>query len=113
MLTAVCEKLAADGVTGLSLPEPPASLKLRLLGPPQIEREGALVKLDTRKAVALLAYLAVTAQAHAREALAALYWPEYSQERAYANLRRTLWALNRALGKGWLDADQETIGLRQ
>ena len=89
------------------------TLSLRLLGPPQIELDGAPVEVDTRKAIALLAYLAVTGQAHSREALAALLWPEYEAERAHANLRRTLWALNKALGKTWLDAEGDHVGLAQ
>ncbi len=90
-----------------------SSLRLLLLGPPQTEVDGAPVQFDTRKATALLAYLAITAQAHRREALATLLWPEYDQERAYANLRRTLWSLNKALGKEWLDADQDSVNLRR
>jgi predicted ATPase/DNA-binding SARP family transcriptional activator len=91
--------------------ETTGTLSLRLLGPPQIERDGAPVEVDTRKAIALLAYLAVTGQAHSREALAGLLWPEYDAERAYANLRRTLWALNKGLGKGWLDTEGDTVSL--
>ena len=90
-----------------------SSLRLLLLGPPQIELDGAPVQFDTRKATALLAYLAITAQTHRREALATLLWPEYEQGRAYANLRRTLWSLNKALGKEWLDADQDSVNLRR
>jgi predicted ATPase/DNA-binding SARP family transcriptional activator len=78
-----------------------------------MELDGESVQVDTRKAVALIAYLAVTGQLHSREALAALFWPEYDQDRAYANLRRTLWALNKAVGKEWLDVDQDTLGLRR
>ncbi len=74
----------------------PVTLRLLLLGPPQIERDGVPLEVDTRKAIALIAYLAVTGQVHSREALAALLWPEYEQDRAYANLRRTLWSLNKA-----------------
>jgi predicted ATPase/DNA-binding SARP family transcriptional activator/Tfp pilus assembly protein PilF len=95
----------------VSQSESSGTLSLRLLGPPSIELDGAPVEVDTRKAVALLAYLAVSEQAHSRESLAALFWPEYDQERAYANLRRTLWAFNKAAGTAWLHADQETIGL--
>jgi predicted ATPase/DNA-binding SARP family transcriptional activator len=93
--------------------KPPGTLRLLLLGTPQIERDGALVDVDTRKAIALVAYLAVTEQAHSREALAGLLWPEYEPERAYANLRRTLWSLNKAVGHAWLDADQETVTLQR
>jgi predicted ATPase/DNA-binding SARP family transcriptional activator len=91
----------------------PPTLALYLLGSPQIERDGRAVSVDTRKAIALLAYLAVTGEAHSREALAALLWPEYSQERALANLRRTLYSLNKAVGREWLDAGQDSIGLRR
>jgi predicted ATPase/DNA-binding SARP family transcriptional activator len=86
-------------------------LSLWLLGPPRIERDGEPVEVDTRKAIALIAYLAVTRQVHSRESLAALLWPEYTQERAFANLRRTLWAFNKAAGATWLDASSDTIGL--
>jgi predicted ATPase/DNA-binding SARP family transcriptional activator len=89
-----------------------ANLKFYLLGPPRLERDGAPVHISTRKAVALLTYLAVTRQAHSREALASLLWPEYDQARAYANLRRTLWILNQAVGKESLDVDAETASLR-
>ena len=90
----------------------PSTLRLLLLGPPQMERDGQPVHVDTRKAVALAAYLAVTARAHSRDALAALLWPEYEPSRAYANLRRTLWALGKAIGREWLEADAELISLR-
>lgn len=52
--------------------------------------DGTPLTFDTRKAVALLAYLAVTGQPHRRETLAALLWPESEQTRARAALRRTL-----------------------
>ena len=47
-------------------------LILRLFGPPQIERDGALVHIGRRKATALLVYLAITRRAHGRDELAAL-----------------------------------------
>ena len=97
----------------MSESEPPAHLTLCLLGPPRLEQDGAPVHLSTRKAVALLAFLAVTGQAHSRETLASLLWPEYDQVRAYANLRRTLWILNQALGKERLDVDAETVSVRR
>ena len=40
-------------------------LTIRLLGAPGIARDGAPVAVDTRKATALLAYLAVTGRSHA------------------------------------------------
>ena len=86
-------------------------LALFLLGPPRIELDGEPVHIGRRKAVALLAYLTVTAARHRREALAALLWPEYYQSRARSDLRRTLSLLNRTLGQGVLAANRATAGL--
>jgi DNA-binding SARP family transcriptional activator len=63
---------------------------ISLLGAPRIERDGVPLEVDTRKATALAAYLAVTRRGHTRDALAGLLWPEYNQGRARAALRRTL-----------------------
>ena len=84
---------------------------LRVLGAPVLERDGAPVALDTRKAIALMAYLAVTGQRHTRDALAALLWPEYDQSHARAALRRTLSALNKALTGAWLHIEREAVQL--
>src|SRR5438105_5273409 len=86
-------------------------LALFLLGPPSIERDTILIDVDTRKAIALIAYLAVTRQRHSRDALANLLWPEYDQTHARATLRRTLSTLNKALEGPWLDIDRETVGV--
>jgi DNA-binding SARP family transcriptional activator len=87
-----------------------ARLALALLGSPHIAVDDAPVRFDTRKAVALLAYLACTRHAHSREALAALLWPEYADARSV--LRRTLSTIQHALGPGWLTVDQEQIALK-
>lgn len=63
---------------------------MRLFGAPKLTRADVPVTFDTRKAVALLAYLAVTGRPQRRESLAALLWPESDQSRARASLRRTL-----------------------
>ena len=73
-------------------------LKLFLLGAPRVERDGKPVEADTRKAVALLAYLALSGQSQSRDSLAALFWPDVDEARAHAALRRTLTALNKAIG---------------
>ncbi len=86
-------------------------LPLSLLGPPRVEVDGRPVEVDTRKAIALLMYLAVSGQAHRRDTLATLLWPEYDQESARASLRRTLSALKKGLGGDWLDIGREQIGL--
>ena len=84
---------------------------ISLLGAPRIERDGMPIEVDTRKATALAAYLAVTRRSHTRDALAGLLWPEYNQGRARAALRRTLSALGKAREEGWLLADRENVDL--
>ncbi|MCC7362382.1 MAG: hypothetical protein IT317_23075 [Anaerolineales bacterium] len=86
-------------------------LHLALLGPPEIMVDDQPLKTDRRKAVALLAYLAVTGRPQARAALATLLWPGYASDSAAAYLRRTLWELNQTLGKGRLDADRDHVQL--
>lgn len=74
-----------------------AQLSLFLLGSPRIELDGKPVEVDTRKALALMAYLALDGGAHQREALAGLLWPDYEPANARGALRRTLSTLNKAL----------------
>ncbi|HUX21844.1 MAG TPA: BTAD domain-containing putative transcriptional regulator, partial [Spirochaetia bacterium] len=62
-----------------------------------------------RKAMALLAFLAVERQPHSRDALATLLWPDCGQSRARANLRRCLFAINEIAGKGAISCEQETL----
>jgi DNA-binding SARP family transcriptional activator/lipopolysaccharide biosynthesis regulator YciM len=85
--------------------------RIWLLGAPRVEHEGKEIEVDTRKAIALLAYLAVTRRRHARDSLAGLLWPEYNQTRARAALRRTLSSLGAARAAGWLVADRESVDL--
>ena len=53
-----------------------SKLKLFLLDTPQLEIDGRPIELERRKALALLAYLAVTEKSHGRDSLAALLWPD-------------------------------------
>ena len=92
-----------------------STVRLCLLGPPRLERDGKPVELDTRKAVALVAYLVMTGQSpggqtHTREALATLLWPEMEPQRARANLRRSLSVLKKGIGGECLVVDRQTIG---
>jgi DNA-binding SARP family transcriptional activator len=87
-----------------------AELRIALLGPPRVERDGTPIEVDTRKAIALLAYLAMQPERHGRDAVAGLLWPDYDTEHARGALRRTLSTLNKAVGPGWLAADRTTVG---
>ena len=75
-------------------------LKLALLGPPVVLRDGIPVTFDTRKATALLALLSVTGREHSREQLADLLWPDADSARGRASLRRTLSVTAAAMGAG-------------
>ncbi len=88
-----------------------AHLALSLLGTPRIERDGVSIEVDTRKAIALIAFLAVSRERHSRDRLVTLLWPDYDQQHARATLRRTLSTLNKALNGAWLDLDHEMIAL--
>ena len=89
------------------------SVKLYLLGAPRIERDGAPIAIDRRKAVALLAYLTRIGQTHLRDAIATLLWPDSGQTHARANLRHTLVVLKQALGEGHLDIAWNSVALKQ
>jgi DNA-binding SARP family transcriptional activator/tetratricopeptide (TPR) repeat protein len=75
-------------------------LSLALLGPPVVLRDGTAVTFDTRKAIALLALLAVTGREHSREQLADLLWPDADSVKGRASLRRTLSVTAAAMGAG-------------
>lgn len=86
--------------------------KLYLLGAPRLERNGQPLTVTLRKALALLIYLAVTRQAHSRDTLATLFWPEKDQAAARANLRRLLYDLNQLLDGQLLTVGSDTITLQ-
>jgi predicted ATPase/DNA-binding SARP family transcriptional activator len=88
-------------------------LALHLFGSPHIKLDGKPIDIRRRKAIALIAYLAMTGQSHSRDALATLFWSELDQSRARAGLRRALTALRKALGESFLDVDRETVGLNR
>src|SRR5205809_502039 len=78
-----------------------ARLSLALLGGFQARLEsGSPLALPTKKAQALLAYLAIPlGRAHPRDKLATLLWSGIREESARASLRQTLFATRKALGK--------------
>ena len=87
--------------------------KFLLFGSPRLQRDNQPVTLNRRKALALLAYLAVTHRPQSREALATLLWPEQDQSKALTNLRGELYQLRKLLGQEVLQIEQSQIGLKQ
>lgn len=92
-----------------------ARLELFLLGTPRLERDGVPLEFDTRKILALVAYVAVSdlnteGSRPSRDSLIALLWPELEPSRARAVLRRNLSLLRSALEGEWLVVDRQTVG---
>ncbi len=88
-----------------------AYLSLRFLGAPSIELDARPVHMDTRKAVALLAYLAANGSTATRDKLVTLLWSPYGRKHGQAALRRTLSTLRRDLGPELLCVEGESVRL--
>jgi predicted ATPase/DNA-binding SARP family transcriptional activator len=91
-----------------------ARLELFLLDMPRLRRDGALLQFDTRKIMALVAYVAVSrleakGRRLSRASLVALLWPDLEPSRARANFRRNLSLLRKALKGEWLEVDRESV----
>ncbi|HRW03919.1 MAG TPA: BTAD domain-containing putative transcriptional regulator, partial [Caldilineaceae bacterium] len=89
-----------------------AQLSFYLFGSPHITLEHVPIHLPRRRALALAIYLAVTDRSHRRDTLTAFFWPEHDEQRARADLRRTLHVINRALGADWLVTEEDDVQLR-
>ena len=93
-----------------------AQLRLTLFGGFEARHEtGEVLTLPSRKAQALLAYLALPlGRAHPRDKLAALLWGDIREESARASLRQVLFIVRKALGdseSAVLRHDGEALGL--
>lgn len=83
--------------------------RLYLLGPVQVERVGQPVHgFESRRALALLCYLAAQGRPQTRAHLADLFWPDKPEARGRGNLSRVLNNLN-VLLPGCVSADRETV----
>ncbi|HRW06645.1 MAG TPA: BTAD domain-containing putative transcriptional regulator [Caldilineaceae bacterium] len=86
-------------------------LSINLLGTPEIFLDDQMpLRFRTRKAQALLIYLAATERGWTRDALATLFWPETDDAIARKNLRDILPPLRRQLDD-YLKVDDDTIAL--
>jgi DNA-binding SARP family transcriptional activator len=92
-----------------------ARLEISLLGRWQARVGDGALQLPTKKSQALLAYLALrVGQAHEREKLRALLWPESPRMQAQASLRQALLGLRKALPSSMyrsLRVDSSTVAL--
>ena len=97
---------------------PVSRLSVHLFGYPKVAVDDLPVKLERRKSLALLAYLASAThdlsdqmKTFGREQLAALLWPDCWQDQAGAYLRQALWDITRAAGESWLMKDGAYLSL--
>ena len=88
-------------------------IELNFFGPPHIAIDGLPVPTQRRKSLALLAYLAVTQQSHARDTLTAILWPDTDQSHGRTVLRSVLADLHRALGPDALIVTGDQVALRR
>ena len=92
-----------------------AILQISLLGEPRISAaDDCAIRLPTKKAQALLIYLASPlGVAHSRDQLAGLLWSRNAEEQARTNLRQNLARLRKSLGdaKSVITADAHRIAL--
>jgi DNA-binding SARP family transcriptional activator len=88
------------------------ALEITLLGPPRVARDGEPVGFETRKAMALLAHLALAEHPRSREALCELLYPGHDPDRARGALRRTLSTLRKGVGEEWIAVAGDSIALQ-
>lgn len=89
-----------------------AALSINLLGGFELHLDGEPVDLRSKKARALVAFLALQPDTqHSREQLAALLWGDMPDERARHNLRQCVSALRTSIGEAALRVDGDCLSL--
>lgn len=87
-------------------------LSFYLFGSPHITLDAQPIHMTRRRALALAIYLATTDHAHSRDVLTAFFWPEYDEQSARTDLRRTLYVINQTLGAEWLITEDDNVQFR-
>src|SRR5438270_4093520 len=87
------------------------AFSLQTLGFPEIQGDNRPIKLNLRKGLALLIYLAEARGAVARDVAATLLWPDAPREATLARLRRTLHRIELAIGAPIFESDRASVRL--
>ena len=87
------------------------AIKLHILGSFELQAQGKVIHLPTRKMEALLAYLVLHPGVQNREKIASLFWGDSPEELARRSLRTALSAIRKELGEEFVLTDRETIQL--
>jgi DNA-binding SARP family transcriptional activator/pimeloyl-ACP methyl ester carboxylesterase len=85
------------------------AFSLQTFGFPEIHGDHGPIKLNLRKGLALLVYLAEAPGAVARDVIATLLWPESPRETARARLRRMLHRIELTLGQPVFETDRTSL----
>jgi DNA-binding SARP family transcriptional activator/tetratricopeptide (TPR) repeat protein len=86
-------------------------LRARLLGPLEVELNGAVIDSPaSQRPWAVFAYVALARRPVARGELASRFWPDVLDQSARASLRSALWTLRRQLGDE-IVVEGERVGL--
>ncbi len=88
----------------------PATIRLQLLGAPVLAVAGQVLEPGSRKAIALLAWLALEGRS-TRARLAVLFWPELDAASARRNLRRELHRLRSVGADAALQSQGDLLAL--
>jgi DNA-binding SARP family transcriptional activator len=87
-------------------------LTIRLLGPVEFRTSAGRVTFTTKKAEALLAFLAFSQGVlHPRERLATLLWGETGEDQARQSLRQTIFSIRKAIGFDIFLTEGDRIGI--
>ena len=97
-----------------------SQLQVALLGEPIVKHGEQTLIFSTRKALALLVYLAVEGGAHTRKTLSEAFWPELDAEHGRTSLRASIFELRKLFDRSHspdeqahLLAQHETLGVAQ
>jgi DNA-binding SARP family transcriptional activator len=94
------------------------TLSIRLLGRLEVRADGAPIRIGGRHAQALFGLLAIKPRLRLRDTIAAELWPDLDGPCA-ASLRQALWLIRSSFASAgltadaWLEADQDTLGIRR
>jgi predicted ATPase/DNA-binding SARP family transcriptional activator len=88
-------------------------LEIRALGNLSVLKNGKILdNFGSSKAEATLAYLVLEGGQQSRIGLAALFWPESSEQKAHASLRVVLSSLRKYVGE-YIEITRETVRIKQ
>ena len=94
------------------------TLSIRLLGRLDVAADGTPIRIGGRHAQALIGLLAIKPRLRLRDTIAAELWPDLDGPCA-ASLRQALWLIRSSFAAAgltadaWLEADQDTLGIRR